>query len=156
MAKHRERSATSPQLMDTLLRHEYLPQPLGAWLARELECGVGSDERVLLVIALEGLLGIPPAHRVAPQRVAPGIAALKLANDMLAGNTRQWTIQQVNTYTARLAKTQGIDGYLRAWCTLRMTHRALERAAQAARQLQFADGRPVVISSLPSKSNPTT
>ena len=128
--------------MDDLLRHEYMPQPLGPWLAAELEYGISADERLLLAVALEGLLGIAPAHRETPQRVAPVIAAAKLADSTLIGNTRCWSIQQVVTYTARLAKTDGIDGYLRAWCTLRITHRALEKAAAAERQLRFADGRP--------------
>ena len=76
--------------MADLLRHEHMPRPLDAWLRLEADCGISEDERLLLVIAVEGLLGIPPAHREAPAKVAPVIAAAKLANDMLAGNTRRW------------------------------------------------------------------
>ena len=132
--------------LDALLNHEAMPAPFSAALRNELDHGAANDTRLLLAAALEGLCAetVVGFHRLLVLDPLP--AARSLVRMEIIGHCL-WTTAEQQTALRTIDAKTSLAVLLDCWCRARLTYRARERAAAAAK-VHFADGRAVNLNTL--------
>ena len=119
------RNAAATPYLETLARHEMMPQPVGEWVLAEIEFGLhGTLNRLALAATLEGCCGIPNVHR--ETKGEPADRVLMLCRLALESLHHWWDQERRAALFAacRVAAEKGqVAGLLRCWCTWRATER---------------------------------